>query len=290
MRCRSLWTLSLTAMLIACSPADDLGADAAATRDAATRTDAAPGADAALSEDAAGLDAAPMTDAAPDSDSATPAPLRVLVFTRTTGFRHASITDGVGALRSLAGARGWALEHTEDASQITAMNLASVDVVVFLSPTGDVLDDAQERALEAWVRAGGGWVGIHAAADCEYDWPFYSTLVGAWFNRHPAVQTATLTVEDRAHPATAHLEPTWTRTDEWYDFRRNPRLDVRVLISIDESTYTGGEMGADHPVTWSHQVGDGRSFYTALGHTSESFAEPAFLDLLSGAVEWAAGS
>ena len=140
----------------------------------------------------------------------------------------------------------------------------------------------------AW-KAGGGWVGIHAAADCEYDWPFYGELVGAWFARHPAIQPATYLVEDRGHPATAHLDATWMRTDEHYDFRRNPRPDVRVLMTIDESTYSGGGMGADHPVTWAHEVGAGRSFYTALGHTSESYEEPAFRALLGGAIEWASG-
>ncbi|MCB9597996.1 MAG: ThuA domain-containing protein [Sandaracinaceae bacterium] len=246
------------------------------------------GTDASTAEDGGPVDAALETDAAL-ADSGPPAQLRVLVFSRTTAFRHDSITDGVAALRALATDRGWVLDATEDATRISASGLAEVDALVFLSTTGDPLDAAQEAALEAYVRGGGGWVGVHAAADCEYDWPFYGELVGAWFARHPAIQPATLRVEDRGHPATAHLDPTWMRTDEWYDFRSNPRVDVRVLMTIDEATYDGGGMGDDHPMTWAHDVGAGRSFYTALGHTAESYAEPAFRALLGGAIEWAGG-
>lgn len=233
-------------------------------------------------------DAGPARDAGTDAGPA-PAPISVLVFSRTTGFRHASIADGVAALRELATDRGWRLDATEDASRISADGLSTVDVAVFLSTTGDPLDGAQQAALEAWVRGGGGWVGVHAAADAAYDWPFYGELVGAWFSRHPAIQDATLVIEDRDHPATAHLEATWRRRDEWYDFRTNPRPGVRVLMTIDESTYSGGDMGDDHPMTWVHEVDAGRSFYTALGHTAESYAEPDFRALLAGAVEWAAG-
>jgi len=129
---------------------------------------------------------------------------------------------------------------------------------------------------------------VHAAADSGYDWAFYGELVGAYFRRHPDVQPATVVVEDRAHPATAHLAPQWTRTDEWYDFRRNPRSVVRVLASLDEGSYRGGSMG-DHPITWCRAYGGGRAFYTAFGHTVEAYAEAAFRNLLLGGVRWAAG-
>jgi len=248
----------------------------------------------AMDAGAPGDDAGP-TDAGdgddgggPGEDAGAGSP-SVLVFSKTTGFRHGSISDGITALNELAADRGWRIDDTEDASRISTAGLADVDVLVFLSTTGDPLDDTQQAALESWVRGGGGWVGIHAAADCEYGWPWYQELVGAWFDRHPAIQGATLTVEDDGHPATSHLGATWTRTDEWYDFRRNPRPFVDVLITIDESTYSGGMMGADHPMTWHRTIDSGRSFYTAFGHTSATFSEPDFRTMLAEAVEWAAG-
>jgi type 1 glutamine amidotransferase len=122
-----------------------------------------------------------------------------------------------------------------------------------------------------------------------YDWPWYGDLVGAWFRRHPSVQRATVRITDRNHPSTRSLPAAWTRTDEWYDFRDNPRGRVRVLAVVDESSYQGGGMGADHPVSWCHQPGRGRSWYTALGHTRESWSEPLFLAHILGGIRWAAG-
>jgi type 1 glutamine amidotransferase len=213
----------------------------------------------------------------------------VLVFSRTAGYRHDSIPAGIQAVHALGEANSFTVTATEDAAQFSAANLARFQAVVFLNTTGDVLDSTQQTAFEAYVRGGGGFVGVHAAADTEYDWPFYGDLVGARFASHPAVQPATVRVEDRAHPATAHLPAVWKRTDEHYDFRTNPRATARVLATLDESTYSGGKMGADHPITWCKPVQDGRSFYTGLGHTKASYAEPAFRQLLLGAIRYAAG-
>jgi len=223
---------------------------------------------------------------------ATPAPpraARVLVLSKTAGFRHASIPAGVAAIRRLGERHGFAVDATEDAGRLSGDGLDPYRAVVFLSTTGEFLDGAEQIALQHFVERGGGWVGIHAAADAERAWPWYEELVGARFARHPAVQPATIHVTDRDHPATASLPAVWHRTDEWYDFDRNPRGRVHVLATLDESTYQGGGMGADHPVAWCHTVGAGRSFYTALGHTTESFSERAFLDHLLGAIRWASG-
>jgi type 1 glutamine amidotransferase len=228
---------------------------------------------------------APGTSPARDAD-----PLSVLVFTRATGFRHASIDDGVAAIRKLGVANGFAVEATDDPARIEAAALARFRVLVFLSTTGDPLDPAQQAALRQWVERGGGWVGVHAAADAFYDWPWYGELVGTWFKRHPAVQQATVRVTDRDHPSTRSLPATWSRTDEWYDFRDNPRGRARVLAVVDESTYQGGGMGDDHPVSWCHQLGRGRSWYTALGHTRQSWTERPFLDHVLGGIRWAAGA
>jgi type 1 glutamine amidotransferase len=215
-------------------------------------------------------------------------PYTVLVFSKTAGFRHDSIPAGVKAVEALGAADGFAVHATEDAAAFTATNLAGYDAVVFLNTTGDVLDAGQQAAFESYIGAGNGYVGVHAAADTEYDWPFYGDLVGAYFQRHPAVQPARVVVEDRAHAATAHLGPDWTRTDEWYDFRTNPRESVHVLASLDESSYTGGGMG-DHPITWCRHAGAGRSFYTGFGHTVESYADDAVRAVLLGGIRWAAG-
>jgi type 1 glutamine amidotransferase len=214
----------------------------------------------------------------------------VLLFSRTTGYRHDSIPTAVAALTELGATNGYAAAATEDPAAFTADVLARFRVVVFLMTTGDVLDDTAQAAFEAWIGAGGNYVGVHSAADTEYDWPFYGALVGAYFKQHPAIQQATVNVEVADHPATAGLPSPWMRTDEWYDFQTNPRPNVTVLMTIDESTYTGGTMGADHPIAWAHPTaGGGRAIYTAMGHTMESYADPMFRQHLAGAIRWAAG-
>ncbi|GAQ50433.1 ThuA domain-containing protein [Streptomyces acidiscabies] len=220
---------------------------------------------------------------------AADAPYDVLVFSRTAGFRHDSIPAGIKAIRELGAANGFTVTATEDSAQFTAANLAQYETVVFLNTTGDVLNGAQQSAFESYIRGGGGYVGIHSAADTEYDWPFYGELAGAYFASHPAVQQATVRVENRAHPATQHLGPAWVRTDEWYDFRSNVRAGARVLATLDESTYSGGAMGADHPHTWCKQVQGGRSFYTGNGHTQASYAEPGMRSLVLGGIRYTAG-
>ncbi|MEU8733343.1 lectin [Streptomyces tendae] len=214
---------------------------------------------------------------------------QVLVFSKTAGFRHSSIDDGIAALRDLGTANNFTVDATEDAQAFTSGNLAQYEAVVFLSTTGDVLDGAQQTAFEQYVKDGGGYVGIHAAADTEYDWPFYEGLAGALFHSHPAIQSATVEVEDRAHDATAHLGGTWQRTDEWYNYRTNPRTTARVLASLDESSYSGGNMNGDHPIAWCKDYQGGRAFYTGGGHTDESYTDPAFRRHLLGGIRWAAG-
>jgi type 1 glutamine amidotransferase len=231
---------------------------------------------------------APSGDAPSDDPPGQPA-YDVLVFSKTTGFRHESIPDGVRAFRELGAAEGFGVSATEEAAAFTPDELRRYAAVVFLNTTGEVLDAGQRRAFEAYIRGGGGYVGVHSAADTEYDWPFYGGLVGAYFAAHPAVQRATVRVEDRGHPATAHLGDTWRRTDEWYDYRTNPRAAVRVLLSLEESSYSGGRMGADHPIAWCQAYQGGRSFYTGGGHTAGSYVEPDFRAHLLGGLRYAAG-
>ncbi|MEU8268493.1 ThuA domain-containing protein [Sphaerisporangium sp. NPDC049002] len=222
--------------------------------------------------------------------AASAAPLtKILVFSKTAGFRHSSIPNGIAAIQRLGAAGGFTVVATEDAAAFTTANLAQYQAVVWLSTTGDVLNAAQQTAFQSYIAAGGGYVGIHAAADTEYDWPWYGGLVGAWFSSHPATQQATVRVEDRSNVSTSHLAPTWTRTDEWYNYRTNPRANVKVLASLDETSYTGGTMG-DHPITWCQNYGGGRSWYTGLGHTEESYADPAFTTMVLGGIQVAAGA
>ena len=223
--------------------------------------------------------------------TATAALPRILVFSRTAGFRHASIPDGIRTVTEL-GAGRWSADATEDSSVFTAANLKNYRAVVFLSTTGDVLDDAQQKAFEEYIHAGGAWVGVHAASDTEYDWPWYGQLAGAWFAGHPAVnQEAIVVVEDRTHPSTRMLPAEWKRLDEWYAFRTNPRSKVHVLASLDEKSYDPGKasMGGDHPIMWYHDFEGGRAWYTAGGHTKESYTEPLFRQHLREGIAWAAG-
>lgn len=217
------------------------------------------------------------------------APARILVFSKTTGFRHASIPDGLAAIQQLAVENNFLVTATEDGTVFTDANLAQYHAVVFLMTTGDVLDAAQQSVFERYIRAGHGYVGVHSASDTEYSWPWYGGLVGAWFSNHPAIQTATVHVEDHGHPSTSFLPRDWVRNDEWYSFRTNPRTGVRVLATLDESTYSGGTMGADHPIAWYHGYDGGRAWYTAGGHTAASYTEPLFRAHLLGGIRYAAG-
>jgi cytochrome c len=231
--------------------------------------------------------------ASPTSPSAQTAPsvaptFTILLFSKTEGFRHDSIPAGIAAIQQQGRQRGFAVDASEDAAVFGDEPLKKYNVVVFLSTTGDVLNATQQAAFERFIRAGGGFVGVHSAADTEYDWPFYGGLIGAYFAGHPDIQNATIQIEDAADPTTAGLPRIWTRRDEWYNFRNNPRSSVTVLATLDERTYTGGSMALDHPIMWSHTYEGGRAWYTAGGHTAESFSEPLFVDHLGKAILWAA--
>jgi type 1 glutamine amidotransferase len=215
--------------------------------------------------------------------------LRALVYTRTSGFRHTSIDEAVAALQSIATERGIEAVHTEDPAAFSDAELGSYDVVVFLLTSGDVLAPGEQEALQRFVRSGGGFLGVHSASDTERDWPWYGRLVGAYSIGHPAVQPGVVRVTDRRHPSTAVVPARWARTDEWYDFDRNPRQNVHVLAGLSEASYQGGRMGSDHPIAWCHRFEGGRSWYTAMGHTEESYAEPDFRALLGGGLAWATG-
>ncbi len=271
---RALWLIiwALPALLVGCVPvgaAQDnrqtAGAGSAATVSAATAT-------------------------RPHRQQDEPAaPFVVLVFSKTAGFRHDSIPDGILAIEELGRLHGFRTEASEDAAIFNDADLARYRAVIFLSTTGDILDSQQQAAFERYIQGGGGFVGVHAASDTEYAWPWYGALVGSYFASHPHIQPATLIVSDTQHPSTQPLPAEWPRTDEWYNFRAALSPAVEILVRIDESSYSGGTMGELHPISWYHRYDGGRAWYTALGHTRESYSEPLFRAHLLGGIRWAAG-
>lgn len=207
---------------------------------------------------------------------------KALVFTKTQGFRHDAIPNAVKALKKMAQKNHFMIHHSEDSNEFNDANLAQYKVVIFLLTTGDILDSKQQKSFQNFIQAGGGFVGIHAATDTEYNWPWYTRLVGAQFLGHPENQNAVLDCVDHQHQTTNFLPKRWQRYDEWYDFKNlNPRN--KVLLNLDETTYKGGQMGKDHPAAWYKEFDGGRMFYTAGGHTKESYSEALFLKhLLEG--------
>ena len=220
----------------------------------------------------------------PDPGGSLP---KVLIFAKTEGFYHQSIEKGMITLLDLCRDNNLIAYGTRDASAFNAENLKQYNALVFLNTTGDVLDSLQQEAFVQYIHSGGGFVGIHAATDTEYDWPWYNRLAGAWFRRHPpGTPEATIQVADRSHPATSMLPARWVRSDEWYEFR-DLSTDIKVLAYLDETTYEGGEMGDDHPFIWYQEFENGRAFYTGCGHMPENFEEPLVKEHLLAAIKWA---
>jgi len=218
---------------------------------------------------------------------------RVLLFSKTLLYRHASITNGIQAIKQLGAENHFIVDATEDSNEFTPQNLAQYRVVIFLSTSGDILNEKQQSAFQNYIEMGGGLAAIHAAVAgdvaTEGSWPWYGEVLCASFTNHSSVVQGTVTIEDRKDPSTASLPERWMRRDEWYNFIASPRPKAHVLASLDEATYQGGTMGKDHPIAWCRRMGQGRIWYTALGHTEASFREALFLNHLLGGIEGAAG-
>ncbi len=216
----------------------------------------------------------------------------VLVFSKTAGFRHQSIGAGKTALAKLAKEKGYGVNFTEDASMFNERNLKKYNAVVFLNTTGDILNNTEQAAFERYIQAGGGYVGIHAATDTEYDWPWYGQLAGAYFLDHPMtpsnVQNGKFIVTKKNHWATQGMPDSFERADEFYSFKDiSPKINV--VLNIDEKSYIGGKNPDFHPMSWYQEFDGGRSFYTAMGHTDETYSDPLFLNHLSAGIHYAAG-
>ena len=224
-------------------------------------------------------------------------PERVLVFSKTATFRHKSIPAGQQALFKLGQENGFQVDTTENAANFTEANLKRYKAIIFLSTTGDVLDETQQVAFQKYIQAGGGFVGIHAASDTEHDWPWYGQLVGAYFINHPGmyvgengkrssnVQDGEAYVVDKKNASMFGFPDRWKIKDEFYNFSEF-KSPVNVLVKLDEKTYVDGKMGDNHPMSWYHTFEKGKIFYTAFGHTDEMFSNPIFLKHLLGGIQY----
>lgn len=210
---------------------------------------------------------------------------RILVFTKTVGFVHNSIPEGKAAIMQAGREAGLEVDTTANAEKFTKENLKQYKAVIFLNTTGEVLNTLQQSAFENYIRSGGGFVGIHSAADTGYDWPWYGKLVGGYFKSHPEIQNAVIDVVNHDHPSVKHLPKKWQREDEWYNYK-NLNPDINILATLDEQSYKGGENGEQHPIAWYHHYDGGRAFYTGGGHTPESYREPAFLKHVMQGILW----
>ena len=218
--------------------------------------------------------------------------INVLVFSKTAAFRHESIAAGTVALAKMAKEKGFTATYSEDAALFTETALQKYNAVVFLNTTGDILNAEQQTSFERYIQGGGGYVGIHAATDCEYDWAWYGQLAGAYFLDHPStpsnVQKGKFTVTQKNHWATQGMPDNFERSDEFYSFK-NISPSINVVLKIDEKSYIGGNNGDNHPMSWYQEFNGGRSFYTAMGHTNETFSEPLFLNHLWAGIQYVTG-
>ncbi len=223
---------------------------------------------------------------------------KALLFTKTAGFHHVSIHEGVDGVRALAARHNFSVDWQEDASVFNDKALAKYDVVIFLSTTGNILNEEQQAAFETFIKSGKGWVGVHAAADTEYDWEWYTKMVGMMFKVHPRQQTAYLDVIDSTFPGIERFPKRLLWTDEWYEYQTPYKSDdLKFLVSVDENSYDastnwggnpGKGMGDFHPISWYHEYDGGRAFYTGLGHIGAIYSDQTFLDHLYGGIYWAA--
>lgn len=212
----------------------------------------------------------------------------VLIFTKTEGFRHKSIPKGIETVTKILKAENISTVHSEDSNYFIADSLRQFDAVIFLNTTGNLFNEEQKAAFQDFIRSGKGYVGIHAASDTEFEWPWYGELVGGYFTKHPAVQEAKIDVVDRTHSSTKHLQEVWWHKDEWYDFR-DIQPGLHIVMMLDEQSYEGGTMGKYHPIAWYREFDGGRTFYTGLGHTDESFDVPDFQQHIVGGVKYVLG-
>lgn len=209
---------------------------------------------------------------------------KIIIFSKTSGYRHKSIEVGTEGIKKLCKENGFSADATENSEELIK-NLKKYKAVVFLNTTGDVFNEKQQKKFKKYIEKGGGFVGVHSATDTEYDWPWYGKMVGAYFLKHPKQQTAKIDIIDCDHKATSFLGKTWSKFDEWYNFK-NINPDIHVLMKLDESSYKGGVNGDNHPISWVQNIKKGKMFYTGLGHTEKSYSDEKFLKHLLGGIQY----
>ncbi len=214
---------------------------------------------------------------------------RVLVFSKTEGYRHTdAINAGYEVIFKTAKEKGMLIDSTEDAAAFNEENLKKYQAVIFLDVSGALFNSEQRTAFKRFIQAGGGFLATHASVDAERDWPWYNRLIGAYFYSHDAVQPATYKVVDKNFPATQFLPDTFSHTDEHYNFMKVDS-SIKVLVKLDETTFKGGNMGDFHPIVWYHEFDGGRSYYTGLGHTKETWSDSLYIEQFWAALEWVKG-
>lgn len=222
---------------------------------------------------------------------------KVLLVTTTRGWHHESVHTGVLAIQQLGVRNYFDVVLMEDPNSFTDKNLEQFKAVIFLNTTGDIFDSTQQKVMERFIQSGKGFVGIHSASDTEYDWEWYTKLVGRMFYIHPAIQTARLNITDTLFPGLQGFTGNKLWTDEWYEFGPEKVNDLQYLLAVDETSFNpvvqwgpkkGNGMGKFHPLAWYHTYDGGRSFYTALGHMPAVYGDPAFLNHLYAGILWAA--
>ena len=208
----------------------------------------------------------------------------VLVITETKGWVHDSIESGLKLIENIGNKNNFNVYHSDNSSVITYKNLKEIKTIIFLNTTEEILTDVEQKVMESFIKSGKGFVGVHAAADTEYNWQWYGKLVGAYYRNHPEVMNGKILTIN--HKITNHLDSEWEIEDEWYNFDY-VNYDINILLHLDEDSYIGGEHPDYHPITWYHEYDGGRSFYTGLGHTKEVYDDERFIKLLEKGILYA---
>ena len=208
----------------------------------------------------------------------------VLVITETKGWIHDSIESGLKLIQNIGNKNNFNVYHSDNSSVITYKNLKEIKTIIFLNTTEEILTDVEQKVMESFIKSGKGFVGVHAAADTEYNWQWYGKLVGAYYRNHPEVMNGKILTIN--HKITNHLDSEWEIEDEWYNFDY-VNYDINILLNLDEDSYIGGEHPDYHPITWYHEYDGGRSFYTGLGHTKEVYEDERFIKLLEKGILYA---